>query len=259
MQVFSEFSELEVLAFALVMIRVSSFMVSWPVFGTSNVPISVKILVSLSISLMLLPVIGWKTMNAAVISDQIVWLAIKEGCIGVMMGFLCRMFFFAVSIGGQLIGTSMGLANAQLFNPALGGSGTPVEQFQIALATLFFLGINGHHVFLTGLAESFQIIPVTKATINVQSFVHFGEIVQEIIIIGIKISAPVLIALFFINVAMGIIGRAVPQVNVLVTGMPVNILVGLVILIVSIPMMIGEMRDLLDVMSQHLFWMMKTV
>lgn len=250
---------MEILAFALIFIRVSAFVVAWPVFSSTTVPAPVKILTAFVISLLLLPVVGWKNLDADLMSNQIVWLALKEGFVGALLGYFCRMFFFAISIAGEIISVSMGLSGAQLLNPALGQQGSAMEQFETALATLFFLAINGHHFFLIGLAESFTLLPISNLFIKAQVFSQFGGLVQEIVVIGIKISAPVLIAVLFTNVAMGIVGRAVPQINVLITSLPVNILVGFVVLIVSVPLFIGEMGDLIDVMADRLFWLMKAI
>lgn len=258
MNVFN-FSNVEILAFSLVLLRVSSFVVAWPVFGTQSVPAPVKILLALTLSIVLLPVVSWAQIEADLMSNYLAWMAVREVCIGLTLGFLCRFFFFAVSIGGQVISLSMGLSNAQLLNPALGISGSAVEQFEVAIATLFFLGIQGHHLFLEGLAESFRVIPLSIEALNLSSFAHFGMMVQEVLIIGIKIAAPVMISIFFMNLAMGIVGRAVPQINVLVTSLPVNIGVGFLVLIISIPLFIGEMDILLNSMAERLFMFMKAM
>lgn len=253
------FSEVEILAFSLILLRVSAFIVAWPVFGTKTVPIPVKILFSFVLATILLPIVSWQGVRIEILSDSIAWLALREVTIGVMLGFICRMFFFAVSVAGQVVSLSIGLSNAQVMNPALESSSTPIEQFEIVLATLFFLAINGHHLFLEGLVESFNLVPMSIVGIDFSSFYKFGNLVQEVVTIGIKMAAPVLVAVFFMNLSMGIIGRAVPQINVLVTSLPVNILTGFIVMLVSLPMLIGNMDGLISVMAERLFLMMKTM
>lgn len=234
------FNESELLTFALVLLRVSAFIVTWPVFSAFAVPHQLKVLFAVLITMVIFPVVSRTGLTTEVLSQEIFWLALKEVVTGVCLGFLTRLFFFAVTCGANLIATSAGLANAQIFNPTMGATTTVVEQFYVAVATLLFLSINGHHIFLSGLVQSFDAIPLT-AGIDIAVFKDSGLVLQAVVEAGIKLSAPVMVVIFFLNVAMGIIGRAVPQINVLVTSMPVNFMAGILVMLVGIPAMVFEM------------------
>jgi flagellar biosynthetic protein FliR len=251
------FNETEMLAFSLVLLRVSAFIVSWPVFSVFSVPQHMKVLLSLAIASVLFPVINRTGLDLQSLGPNIIWLALKEVLTGLCLGFLTRMFFFAVSVGGNLVATTIGLANGQIFNPALGNQTTTVEQFYVIVGTLLFLAMNGHHVFLTGLAKSFELVPLSLAGINLAVFKDSGLLIQAVLESGIKIAAPVIAAIFIMNIAMGIIGRAVPQINVLVTSMPVNLLTGIVVMIVAIPALVFEMNQELILFADQLFKFMK--
>jgi flagellar biosynthetic protein FliR len=253
------FSETEMLAFALVLLRVSAFIVSWPVFSVYSVPNPLKILFAVVVAMVLFPVINRTGLSRQELGTQLGWLVGKEVLIGLCLGFITRMFFFAVSIGGNLISTSMGLANGQMFNPTLGNQSTTVEQFHVTLATLLFLALNGHHFFLTGLVQSFEALPLSMSGIDIAVFKDSGLILQQVTEAGIKLSAPVMVAIFFLNVAMGIVGRAVPQINVLVTSLPVNILSGLLVTIVAIPALLLEMDHQVVDFAEQLFKFMKAL
>ena len=170
-----------------------------------------------------------------------------------------RMFFYAVSIMGEIVSVSMGLASAQLYNPAMGSQSNVIEQFQLVLATLFFLALNGHHIFIAGLASSFDLVPVASIGVNYKAFAGIAVMVQDVFLMGLKMSAPVLIAVLLANVVMGIVGRAVPQINVLVTGLPVTIMLGLGVLIVITPLFVLEMGGLLNLMAERFFTVMKVL
>lgn len=252
------FSEAEILAFALVLLRVLAFMMSWPLFSAYNVPNPTKILVSIAVALVIFPTVsraGLPVTNA--LGGDVIFLALKETLIGLCLGFMCRLLFFAVSIGGNLISTSIGMANAQIFNPALGGQSTTVEQLYMTFATLLFLGFNGHHVFLAGLAESFSAIPLSPAGANLASFGDQAGMMQATMSSGIKMASPVIVAAFVMNVAMGIVGRAVPQINVLVTSLPVNVLAGLGVMIIVAPAFAPELERSMMQMTEILFAFMK--
>ena len=250
------FNETEILAFALVLLRVSAFLVTWPVFSVFNVPQPLKILLSLAVSMTLFPVVHRTGLTAQGLGSDIAFLALKEVLVGVCLGFLTRLFFFAVACGGNLIATSAGLANAQLFNPAMGATTTTVETFYVSIATLLFLGLNGHHIFLTGLAQSFDAIPLT-AGIDIAVFKDSGLILQAVVEAGIKIAAPVMVAIFFMNAAMGIIGRAIPQINVLVTGQAVNFMTAMIVMIVALPALLMELDHHMISFAELAFRMMK--
>lgn len=255
----SQFPEGQIIAFALVFLRIIAFVVAWPVFGTAVVPVSVKVLLALTMSMILFPVISFTNVDLIKIDDQIAFLAIRELCVGLALGFLMRMFFFTISIAGEIISVSMGLASAQLYNPAFGSSSNVVEQFQLMLATLFFFAIDGHHVFIHGMAQSFEIVPVAAIAVKSQAFGGISQITQDVVLAGLRMSAPVMVAIFIANLAMGILGRAVPQINVLVTSMAVTLILGLAVLIVTTPLFLGEMSGLINLMAERFFQFMKVV
>lgn len=241
------------------MLRMSAFVVSWPVFGVNLVPAPAKILFGVVLSFLIFPVVEVQTQNMALGVEQMVWLSIREVFLGVSIGFLARLFFFAVSIGGQVISVSMGLSASQLYNPAVGEQSTTIDQLYVALASLFFLAINGHHIFLAGLAESYKLVPVSYGLLNAAAFAHIGDIIQQITLIGVQLSAPVMISVLFSNLAMAVIGRAVPQINVLITSLPINILLGLLVMIVTVPFLIFQMNDILFQTTERLFQYLKAL
>lgn len=254
-----QFPEGQIIAFVLVLLRISAFLVAWPVFGTSLVPPPVKILLSICLALMMFPTVHFQNLSQLQISEEIAFLAFREVVIGLIMGFMMRMFFFAVSIAGDVASVSIGLASGQMFNPSLGGNSVAVEQFQVGLATLFFLMINGHHMFLSGLAQSFEVIPVSNMGLHYKAFTSLAIAGQQVLVMGLKMCSPVLIAVLLTNISMGVVGRAVPQINVLATSLPVTITVGLAVLFVCIPLMVGEMSSLMDVMAVEFFKMMRVL
>lgn len=253
------YDENQILIMALILIRVSAFLFTWPVFSVFSVPRPAKILLAVVLTICLFPVVPHEALTAEMLSLNIVWYVMKEVFVGLCLGFFTRLLFFAVSIAGQLISTSMGLSSGQMFNPALGNQSTTTEQFFTTLATLLFLAINGHHYFLTGLAQSFDVIQISSTGASFALFKDVGAILQMVCIAGIKISAPVMVAIFFLNVAIGIIGRVVPQINVLVTSLPINIMAGFIIIFMMIPLYLTEVDTILTQMTDVMFKVMKSL
>lgn len=253
------FSESEILTFALTLMRISAFVVAWPVFSVYSVPQYAKVLFALILTMLMYPSVLKTGLQGVNLGDQLIWLVGKEVLIGLCLGFITRLFFFAFAIGGNLISTYMGLSSAQIFNPSLGYTTTTVEQFYVTIATLMFLALNGHHIFLEGLAKSFEIVPLSMNAIQTNMFQDMPKLVQETLIAGIQISAPVMVTIFVVNIFMGILGRAGPQINVLVTSIHVNIIAGFIVMIASLPILVPETELVMNSMTEHLFRMMKAL
>ncbi len=252
-----KFSEYELLAFALVLVRLSVFIATWPIFGVETVPAPAKILLALVITMVIFPVVGFKKLTYDLLSQEIIWLTIREAFVGAALGLVCRFFFYAVSVCGEIVSITIGVSTEQLFNPSFGGHVSAVEQIHVMLASLFFLAINGHHVFLSGLIQSFDILPLSVQGLSFGAFSQVGDMAQEIVVAGVKMASPAIATIFFMNVALGITSRAVPQVNILMTSLPVNILLGLFVMVISLPLFVTNMHELLNGMIGRLFSIMK--
>ncbi len=242
------FTETETIVFSLALIRITSFFFTWPLFSQAVLPTPVKVLFSVAVTACVFPVIDRSGVAKETLELTLMWLSVKEAFIGLFLGFLSRLLFFSVEFGGSMISTAMGLSSATVFNPASGSTSTIIERFYIVLLTLLILSLNVHHAFISALVESFSAVPIAPAGIDLAAISNQkggGEMVQMVTIAGLKMSAPVMVVIFFLNVAMGIVGRAVPQINVLVTSLPVNIVAGLLVMIVTLPALIlGFDRDL---------------
>jgi flagellar biosynthesis protein FliR len=259
LNLFNEIPEGQMIAFALVLLRCIAFIVAMPIIGQASVPVSLKILFSLTISIMIFPIISFTQADQIKIGEEIILFAMREVTIGLILGFIARMFFFAVQASGELIGVSSGLASAQLYNPMMGTNGNVFEQFHMIIATLFFLALDGHHRIIEALAKSYEIVPVTATSLKVSGYMDIAGYGQDILILAIKLSAPLMVSIFVINIAMGLIGRAVPQINVLVTSMQVTVVITLGVLIVSLPFYVDEMGTVLKLMTDKLFFTMKVM
>lgn len=252
-------SEAELLAFILVLIRVSSFIMAWPVFSVQNLPQIAKILFALVLSIVIFPLVGWQKLPGGWQMELFIPFAIKEVCLGILLGFVTRMFFFAVSGAGEMVSVSMGLSNGQLFNPALNSSSTTVEQLKTIMATLLFLAFNGHHVFLKGLVMSYRALPLEQWNFSGMSLEQITSMGQGVLVASLQLSAPVVTAILLLNVGMGILGRVVPQINVLSLGFAVTLLGGFLALIATLPMFGQQVQIVFVQMTDYLFRSLKVV
>ena len=253
----STMTEAQILVFALILLRMIAFVVSSAVFGSPNVSVQVKVLLSILLTALVFPSVRPENLNYDLISNEIISLAIRELFVGLTLGFLTRLFFFIVTMTGDLVSVSIGLGASQLYNPMLGTSGNALDQFYSTLGTLVFLAINGHHMFLSSLVQSFDLVRVGQMGLNVGPFAEMAVYGQDVMIMAIKMCAPVLVTILLVNIAMGILGRAVPQINVLVTSMPVTIMLGMAVVFICLPLLLFEMNGIVDLTAANLFAVMK--
>ncbi len=192
-------------------------------------------------------------MQVEAIKQDLILLAAREAAIGLSIGFLGRFFFFTFRIAGEMVSQALGLSAAQIYNPAVGGASTSLEQLYVTLASLFYLGVNGHHFLISGLVGTFDYVPVAQLTFNTSQFVGIGHIAQEVVELGLKLSAPVVISILVVNLILGVVGKTVPQLNVLVTSFPINILVGFALMVATLPMLMDQMPAFLELSTTRVF------
>ena len=253
------FPEGQIIAFALVFLRIIAFVVAWPIFGTPLMPAPIKVLLAVVLSVALFPVVKMQNLDLIKIGDGLIFISIREIIVGLFLGFLLKFFFFAVSIAGEMMGISSGLASAQLFNPAMGTQTNVMEQAHLILATLFMLAFNGHHLFLQGLAQSFDLVPISDMGIKYAGFSGLSLAVRDAFFMGIKMASPVIVAIFVTNMTMGLLGRAVPQLNVMMTSFQVTIVVSITVFFISMPLIVSEMDGLLQMMAERFFSVLKVL
>lgn len=241
--------EEQLLLFIALLLRVIGFVVAMPVFGTVMVPVQLKVLFALIFALTLYPAVQATTGRLDILSDSLMWVAAKEVVVGLVLGFLVRLFFFAMSVAGDMIGLSGGFSSAQMFNPAMGQSGTALDFFYVMLATVVFLILGGHHLFITAFAHSFNQVPVTSLSFNTPSAGMIAQLGQEVLTIGFRLAAPVWISVLIANLSMGLLGRAVPQLNIFVMSFHVTILMTFAVMIICMPLLISEMGNLIETMA----------
>lgn len=213
--------------------RILALIASSPVLGNKQVPARVKIGLSVLLTLIIAPTLN-DLPQVAVGSPQGLLILVQQIVIGVAMGFTMRLVFTAVEMAGELAGLQMGLGFASFYDP-LNASYTPIiAQWLGIIAALTFLALNGHLYMLAGLAESFQTLPV-GSMISSKGLYGIASWGGSIFAYALQLSLPILAALLITNLALGILTRAAPQLNLFAVGFPVTLAIGLLVLALSMP------------------------
>lgn len=244
--------------FLLVFVRLTAFFVSAPFFSIRGVPSQFKIGFSFFltfISFSYVPVIAHIPMDF-----MFVMLVVKEALVGLILGFICELMFVAVQVAGGLIDMQMGFAMANVIDPRTGVYVPITGNFKNILAILYFLSINGHHLLIRGILTSYEAIPVDKTWIplgNEQVLLFFVKVFSDMFASALLIAAPIVVALFLVDLSLGIIAKSVPQFNIFVVGLPIKMIAGFLLLIVVMPAFLIILSNLFGKMFNAMAEMMK--
>lgn len=226
----------QLLVLTIIMIRVGALIFLMPVMASQGVPTQVKALSTVMISLLLSSVV--KVSPAVLPTTMVGYLVfvVSEIGIGAILAFFARFVFAAMEMAGQMVGIQMGMGMAGVMDPQFGTQVSLVGQFWNILAILLFLSVNGHHMFFRTLAESF--VWVTPGTLHLSNATYEGVIqgLGQMFVLSVKIMAPVSAVLLFTNVALGILAKTVPQINLLIVSMPISIGLGFIFVGLSLGM-----------------------
>ncbi len=162
------------------------------------------------------------------------------------MGFAAKIVFTAFDMAGEFIGAQMGLGFATFYAPLSSAQTPVVTEFIGLLALLLFLSLNGHLLYLATLAQSFSAIPVSATPLGAASWLNLAELGSKIFSAGLLIALPILVALMITNVALAVLTRAAPQLNLFALGFPLMLLGGFFALAISLGYLASPMQDIFE-------------
>jgi len=245
--------------FLLVFLRIGAILLTIPVFESNTIPHLFRLALAFAVSLILFPLLKLNPMPVAGSIFALGIDAAREILLGLTIGFSVKFIFAGIQMAGQLAGYQMGLAIAEVLDPADSQQIPLLAQFNNLVALLIFLAINAHYWFIKALVQSYRIVPPLSA--------HFGSSLMEqliqlggnMFVIAIQVGAPVIAVLLVTSAAFGLIARTVPQMNVFIVAMPMKIGVGLIFLGFSLPYFAAFLRKIFNGLGQHILIMLKTM
>jgi flagellar biosynthetic protein FliR len=245
--------------FFLVFLRTGAFLMSLPMLGTTSVPLLFRIGFSLAASALIFPVLALPPLPASAGVIALGVAAAGEILLGVLAGFSIRVVFEGVQLAGQLAGYQMGLAIAEVVDPATEDQVAILSQFLNLMASVLFLVINGHHWFIRTLVQSYEIVPPLGFQVNAGVLERLVRLTAELFAVGLKAGAPVVVVLAVVTMAFGLVARTVPQMNIFIVSMPLNIGVGMIFLGVSLPHLASYTGDLFGGVARNALALLRAV
>lgn len=245
--------------FLLVFTRVSAFFVTLPLFSYRSIPAQHRIGFSGVIAWIMYYSIDASPM---VIDAAYILLIMKEALIGLLIGFTAYMIIAAIQVAGSFIDFQMGFAIANVIDPQTGAQSPLVGQYLYTFALLLLLALDGHHLLLDGVFYSYQFIPIDQPWIpfgNENLTEYVVKTFNSVFIIAFQMSIPVVATLFLVDVALGIVARTVPQLNIFVVGFPIKIAVSFLVLFIVLGAMMTVMQQMFELMVYTMRDLMKII
>lgn len=232
-------------SFLFPLARILGLLATAPVFNNAAQPTRIRLVAGLVITLTLIPVLP---PMPAVPSGSWIGLTIiaQQTLIGVLLGFSLRIAFAAIDVAGELIGMQMSLSFAVFYDPQNAGQTPVLAEFLGLITTLIFLAMNGHLLVLSVLAESFKLLPVSQTPFSTGGFASLMAWSATMFSAGLLLALPLITALLIANLAMGVLARVAPQLNIFAVGFPVTLMAGFIVLMFSMPYFGAAMERLFD-------------
>ncbi|TAM90157.1 MAG: flagellar biosynthetic protein FliR [Candidimonas sp.] len=241
-------------AFFYPLIRIASFVSLAPIFGESQVPVRVKIGLSVVLAIVMQAQIPPLATPVAPDSAQGIAMAVTQVLVGTALALATRLIFAAVQIAGSFMGLEMDLSFATLFDPVTGANTDVVSELLNVLALLLFVSLNAHLLLIEGLARTFALIPLDHLWITRDGAGALLAASAIIFTAGLVLALPIIISLLLVNLMLGILNRTAQQLSVFSVGFPVTLLAGIFMVAESLPVIRGVLESLdsrsIEIMSE---------
>lgn len=221
--------------FMLVLLRTSGIVVAAPVLSHRAIPAPAKVGLSLLLSFMLVALLSGQSIPPVMGLGELAGVAVKELCVGLLIGFVFSLILIGVQFAGELVSYQIGFTIANVIDPSTGNQTAVLGQFWLLLATIIFLTINGHHLVVQALFNSYQIIPPALAAFHGAAADLMITLSAFVFIIAIKMAAPMLVAILLTDVALGVLSRMMPTMNVFFIGFGIKVAIGLLVMAAALP------------------------
>ncbi|MBF0282223.1 MAG: flagellar biosynthetic protein FliR [Zetaproteobacteria bacterium] len=244
MFILNQFLDAQTILFALgVFLRISVMVLMFPVMGHKLVPAPVKLGLIALLTIIVVP-IAPRTVELAEFDPVYLGLiVVKEVLLGALVGLMASIVFATAHFAGQLMSINMGLSMATTVDPTMGSSVSVTGQMINMLAFMAWLMSGAHHMMLGALIDSFTWLPIGGEWGVTAGWPGLSEAMGYMFLTALKLSAPILLLMLFVNAALGVLGRAVPQIQVFFVGLPLGLGLGILVFSLALPAIYSVMSE----------------
>lgn len=220
-------------SFVWPLFRVSAMVMTAPIFGAKSVPARVKLIVSLALTSVVVPLLPAMP-QVDVFSLQGLYVTANQILIGIAIGFTTQLVFSAIIMAGQILAMQMGLGFSLMVDPQNGTQAPVLSQFYVVFVLLVFLSLNGHLVLIQIVIDGFETLPIGVTGLSTDSMWQIVIWGKHIFSGAIGIAIPAIASLLVVNLSFGIMTRAAPQLNIFAIGFPVTLMLGFALVLLTI-------------------------
>ena len=232
--------------FFLVFLRMTGMFVVSPIFGRQNLPVYYKIGFSFFMALVVVESIAPAAPQTGGSILEYAIVALREFIVGACVGFVPFLMFSAIYIAGQLIDMKIGFSMVSVLDPVSNLQIPITSNFYFIICMLLFVTLRAHHTVILTIVTSYSLIPLGSLSFDGDLMQTLIRLFSDVFSVGFRIAAPIVFTVLLTDVALGTISKAMPQINVFMVGMPLKILVGIVIMIITMPAMLVILGGLFD-------------
>lgn len=239
--------------------RVIGLIAFAPGFNAGFVPPMVRITLAFALALALAPLMTPSPQILSLTPQAYLALLLSELALGAIIGFFLSCLLETVRLAGEIVDLQIGFRAGSLYDPASGAHSSLLGQFWYLAALVFFFTISGHHWLLAGLMRSFQLCPVGALVYQKQLAGLAAEVLSACFTLALQLAAPVVASLILADLTLGLIGRGMPQMNLMLVGMPGKIIIGVAALALSTPLMASGLTQIFETFDTYLLAIVKAV
>ena len=243
--------------FLLIFIRIAAFIVICPGFSFTGMPNLIKVTLTFSMALVVFPMTP--TLHGEISTVLLVVFVVKETLVGFALGFICKLFFSAVEMAGKLVDFQVGFSMGETFDPSLGVNVSNYGKVYYWMSMAIFFLTDLHHVVIQALIRSFHYIPLEEAKLGDFGLEGMVTLFGVMFKTGLSLAAPLIIVALISEVVLALISRSVPQINVLILGMPLKVVVSLVFTLIFLTPLMGSVKDTLTKMVYYMNQFMQSL
>ena len=220
------FNPSDLMSFYLTFFRVSIVLFMLPFFGSNSIPNMLKAALTVVLTIAIWPAVSFDGSLMPSNPYNIALMILGELVLGLTLGIIINVVFSAIQTGGNFIGVHMGLSMVNVLDPMTGVNEAVTAHFLYMCSILVFLSLNGHLYLISGLVDSFKYIPPGQIFINETLVNQIMTISTDLFVLAVKVASPIIASVFVVDLALALISKMAPQMNVLMLGFPLKIMVG---------------------------------
>ncbi len=243
----------DLIVFLLVLFRVAGIFVVAPILGSRSIPPMFQIAFAVVLALLIFPQINFKDPLALESDLYLFQLILREVTIGIVIGFTAMLIFTAIQVAGEIVGLKVGYSIATVIDPNSQGMTSILSQFYFLIGALLFLYLDGHHIIIEGVVRSFELMPM-GTPLGTLFTGSLSQLLTQLLVIGIKLAAPVIIVIMLLNLIFGVLTKLSPQMNIYFNvGFIAGPILGLIAVMASLPLMRVLVTQLTESMRPEIF------